>query len=388
MNSVERHEARYQRRRARRLKRKSEYDSGCVTTEDVFTYDNLYASYKKCLRGVNWKYSVQSYQADAPILVYQSYREIAEDRLVVRPGSRFILYERGKLRKIRGVNIKERVIQKCLSDHCLKRVLGRSLIYDNHASRAGKGTRKARERLQCHLERQIRRHGPNSYALVFDFSGFFDSFDHNLVRQYLMDTVGDPRIVDLTMKFVNSSDIGRGLELGSEVNQDLAISVSSTIDHFVKEVLQIHNYGRYMDDGYMLHESKEYLEHCLVRFKEFVESLGFKLNTKKTRIISLTKDGFQFLKTKYRVTQTGKIIKRCVHSSVVRMRRKLKKLRIKLTEGKLKFLSIYSAFQSWKSSISHCNCYITVKSMTRLFLRLYHNECTEAGFINKLRRCL
>lgn len=35
-----------------------------------------------------------------------------------------------------------------------------------------------------------------------------------------------------------------------------------------------------MDDGYLIHPSKEYLKECLTRMKEVCDSLGIILNTK------------------------------------------------------------------------------------------------------------
>lgn len=37
------------------------------------------------------------------------------------------------------------------------------------------------------------------------------------------------------------------------------------LDHFIKEKLGIKGYARYMDDGYLIHPSKEYLKECLTR---------------------------------------------------------------------------------------------------------------------------
>lgn len=87
----------------------------------------------------------------------------------------------------------------------------------------------------------------------------------------------------------------KGLGLGSEDNQTIAVSYPNKLDHYIKEVLQIHEYARYMDDGYLIHESKEYLEYCLQEIRRICAELKIELNEKKTRIVKLS-HGFTFLK--------------------------------------------------------------------------------------------
>lgn len=46
MNSTERHEARYQRRKQKRLQKKAQRIAAADNFDAVFTFDNLYRSYK------------------------------------------------------------------------------------------------------------------------------------------------------------------------------------------------------------------------------------------------------------------------------------------------------------------------------------------------------
>ena len=64
MNSKERHEARYQRRKEKRLRLKQERNEQYGDFDKVFTFDNLYCAFKKCCRGVGWKASTQRYKAN------------------------------------------------------------------------------------------------------------------------------------------------------------------------------------------------------------------------------------------------------------------------------------------------------------------------------------
>lgn len=46
------------------------------------------------------------------------------------------------------------------------------------------------------------------------------------------------------------------------------------LDHVIKQELGIKGYGRYMDDGYLIHEDTAYLEKCLEQIKEVCAELG------------------------------------------------------------------------------------------------------------------
>ena len=95
-----------------------------------------------------------------------------------------------------------------------------------------------------------------------------------------------------------------------------------------KEVLKIEGYGRYNDDFVLIHSDKAYLQYCLDKINEMYSDLGIELNQNKTKICKLS-SGFKFLKTKVHLTDTGRVVIRPDRKSIVRERRKLKKLKIK-----------------------------------------------------------
>ena len=63
MNSAERREARYQRRKAARMKKKAAALREYGDFETVFSFERLYESYRASVRGVGWKASTQRYKA-------------------------------------------------------------------------------------------------------------------------------------------------------------------------------------------------------------------------------------------------------------------------------------------------------------------------------------
>lgn len=295
------------------------------TFESVFSFENMYIACKNCYKGVNWKTSTQKYKLNAICNVAQTFNELHNGTYKSRGFYQFVLRERGKVRTIKSVHISERVVQKCLCDNCLVPALSKSLIYDNGACLKGKGLYFTTNRLKAHLQQYYRKHkGNNGYILTFDFSKFFESIPHDQLIEKVAKKVKDPKIIKLFTHFVNQfGDIGLGL--GSQISQISALFYINDFDHYIKERLHIKYYGRYMDDGYLIHPSKEYLKHCLNEILRLSKEMGLKINLKKTRIWKLEK-GFMFLNRHWVLTPKNYIKTKPSHKTMVRIRRKYRKM--------------------------------------------------------------
>ena len=369
MTSEERREARYQRRRARRAEQKTARYAASDDFDQVFSYGNLYHSYKMSRRNVAWKSSVQKYITQAPLNVYTTYARLRDGKFRSSGFHEFDLIERGKKRHIRSVTIGERVVQRCLCDYALIPVLSRSFVYDNGACMKNKGYTFAADRLTQHLREHYRKHGTEGYILLYDFSRFFDLLAHKLIKGILCREFTDERIIALTGHFIDAfGDIGLGL--GSPVSQILALASANRLDHYVKEIYRIRGYGRYNDDGYLIHRSKEYLQKCLDGIKVICEELGITLNAKKTQIVKLS-HGFTFLKIRYFLLPSGKVIKKIHHRSVTKMRRKLKAFQQKVKDGIMTYADVYQSWQSWRAYALNFNAYRTIQSVGVLFNQLF-----------------
>lgn len=375
MTSEERREKRYQRRVFARQRKKQEQHPDADNFEAVFSYDNLYNAYKCCRRGVAWKASVQKYITQAPLNIYNTHKLLMEGRYKSPGFFEFDLYERGKRRHIRSTVIGERVVQRCLCDNSLVPLLSRTFIYDNGASMKNKGYDFAVRRITEHLRKHYRKYGNEGYILLFDFSKFFDNVSHAVVKGILRKELSDERLIAISEHFVDAfGDVGLGL--GSQISQVLALASANRLDHYIKEVLRIKGYGRYMDDGYLIHPSKEYLTNCREAIRCICDELGITLNVKKTQIVKLS-HGFSWLKVRFFLTDTGKVVKKIYKRSVTKMRIKLKKIKRIYKAGGMAFGDIYATWQSWSAYAAKFDSYHTVRNMARLYNKLFIYE-TEA----------
>ena len=86
------------------------------------------------------------------------------------------------------------------------------------------------------------------------------------------------------------------------------------------------------------------------------------------------KPSFTFLKTKYFLTETGKVIRKSDHDSIVRERRKLKKLKRFYDNGEMSIQQIEQSYTSWRGYILQKDAYRSVQSMDALFFDLFQTK--------------
>lgn len=116
--------------------------------------------------------------------------------------------------------------------------------------------------------------------------------------------------------------------------------------------------------------------------KEVCDSLGIILNTKKTKIKKLS-EGFKFLQIRFKLTETGKVLRKMSFESIKKIRRKLKKFKLWNIEGRVvkiagKFVrrvfplsDICSAYESWRGHMKRGNSFHAVERMDLYFKKLF-----------------
>jgi len=351
LTSKQRRQGRYERRKAKREAARTKQIGSCDNFDLVTDLDNLDAAFKEAKKSVQWKESVQRYEMNRIANLIESRRKLLAGENVQEGFIRFTLWERGKIRNIKGIQIAERVIQKCLCDQVLVPILSRPLIYDNGASLKGKGVMFAVKRLITHLCRYYRQNNYSNegYALLLDFKSYYDNIDHDILMDLIKSEIKDRRIIELTEGFIRVFGDGKALGLGSQVSQVAAIFYPNILDHFIKEKLRVRYYGRYMDDLYLIHRDKNFLKNCLAEIEKVCQTLKITINMKKTHIVKLSY-GVMFLKGKYPLTETGRVIRIPNRDAAIRIKRKLKKFKLLLEAGKMSFNDIRAAYQSWRGA--------------------------------------
>lgn len=370
MTSEERHEIRYQRRKAYREERKRKRNKGYGFVE-VSDFENLRKSFYEARKGVNWKASVQRYGCNILRNTFKMSKAIRNGKDIRKGFIVFDISERGKIRHIKSVHISERVAQKTLCDYALVPVMQKSLIYENGASQKGKGTEFAAQLLMKHLRQYYRKHGNKGYILLGDIHDFFNSMEHDVVRKNFEKMLTDKKLIKYSMTFIDAFD--KGLGLGSQICQICAVAYQNNIDHYIKEVLRIKGYQRYMDDWYIISDSKEKLKEYLKIIREMYADIGLELNEKKT-VITKISNPFTWLQDRYFITDKGKVIRKASRKLITRNRRKLKKLHRMWNNGEINIHQVLTFYSSVYGALKHKNSYHACKNFEDLYNNLFLRE--------------
>ena len=112
------------------------------------------------------------------------------------------------------------------------------------------------------------------------------------------------------------------------------------------------------------------MEYCLVEIEKKCNEIGLILNKRKTRIVPI-KDGFTFLKTKFILTETGRVVRRVNKETGKRLRRKMKIYRRWYDCGKFTLKDAIQSFNSSKGCLQRCDSYRLLKRLKREFKRLF-----------------
>lgn len=368
-NKLTRRQKRKANRIAKRETNKQKYIGKNLDFVVMLTYVNLYKAMLDSAKGVKWKASVQKYMLNAFVNLNKAKKDLLSGKDIRKGFIYFDISERGKTRHISSVYFSERVVQKWFCTNILAPVLTHSLIYDNGASQEGKGVHFSVRRIKKHLHQHFNKYGRNGYILLIDFKGYFENINHNKLKEIINNTFTDSRIRNLANDFINAFG-AKGLGLGSEASQSFAIAFVNRIDHYIKEVLRIKGYGRYMDDSYLIHHNKEYLQECLEKLRVFYKEFGIILSEKKTYITDL-KHGFVYLKTHFKFTENGKLICKPCQEAITRQRRKMKKQAKLLKAGIMTMEQIDTGYQSWLGSIKHKHSYFAQRNMQNLYDKLF-----------------
>lgn len=300
-----------------------------------------------------------------------------------------------KYRIIMSQNIKDKLINHLVGNELIN-ILDKSLINTNVATRKGKGTHYGIKFFKRYLN-DLK--GKEVYALKFDVSKYFYNIDHNILKGLYYSKIKDKRflvlldkIIDSTNSFyvnekihtivfnemekVKKSDVsknkkykkinelksiplyknGKGLPIGNLTSQILAVFYLNELDHFILEELKV-KYIRYMDDGILLSNDKEYLKYCLNEIDKIITKYKLSLNN-KTNIVKITKNGIDFLGFIFYI-KNNKVIMKVRNRTKRNFKRKIKLIKNNKLKNAKGIIASYNGHFKCGNCFNLFNNYLT-----------------------------
>lgn len=378
MNNKIRQQKRFERDRKRRLEKRLNIEQECCSYDNAISIESLTKAFYGCRKGVAWKRSVQNFEENLFQNISVLHNKMAKCQNVSKGYVEFEIIERGKKRRIQACHISERVVQKSFAENVLSPMLDRTLIKNNCASQAGKGTHKAWEYFEGDLKQSYRKWGRDFYIIQGDFHNYFASIPHDKLITELDKYFHDERTRWYYREVINSfQENGKpvGLGLGSQMCQNFAVFYPNKLDHYMERIGRC---GRFNDDFYLIVHTKEDAKEALDGIRKIVSELELELNDKKTHIVKATHT-ITYLKTKFNLLSDGRILKRPSRKGITHERQKLKRMKKIYNAGALTFRDVWDPYMSWRGSLTGKKCFRTKQNMNKLFNHLFLEEWMRTG---------
>ena len=212
----------------------------------------------------------------------------------------------------------------------------------------------------------------DGWILKGDISKYFYSIRHDVLKTLIREKITDPDVLWLIDLIIDSTEGNVGIPIGNQTSQLFALLYLDGLDHFVKEKLGIKYYGRYMDDFFLIHHDKAYLQECRKQIEAFVQARGLSLNA-KTNIFPL-KHGVDFLGFHTYLTESGAVIRKVRRRSKNNMKRKLKKLAALHAAGRIDAKTVEQSYQSWRGHAEKGNSYHLIRRTDQYYNSLMKSK--------------
>lgn len=378
--------------------------------------DTYLKAAKNLKKSSGWKYQTQKFLLNELTEIFRLEDEVNSGKYAPSQGKSFRICENGHTRMIQPALPRDSVMQNALTNEILIPGLKPYLIHDNGASLTGKGISFTRRRFEQHLHWHYRRYGTVGYILLVDFRKYFDNIPHAKVKEIIAKRIPDAAVskvmgsiiknyeVDVSysddpniekrvfssldyQSIPDSAKTGRrmmrkSVGIGSPTSQIIGVSFPTPIHQYCKTVKGVHCLDVFMDDMAVIHPDKVFLKDLLTDIRHLAKEQGIFINEKKTQIIKLS-HGFTWLKVRYSLTDTGKIIKKIPRDVITRQRRKMKRLAAKAERGERTWEYFKNWYQSWRGDKvpkpsgklrpEPYHAFHTVRNLDRLYKELTEN---------------
>ena len=162
---------------------------------------------------------------------------------------------RRKVREIIVPNDHEQVVHHMIVN-VLKPILLPKFYEHSYGSIPGRGSHKAKKA----IKKWIKRDPSNmKYCLKMDIKKYFNNVNHDILKQMFRDLIHDEKFLSIVFKIIDVIPGNKGIPLGFYTSQWIANMYLTGLDHFIKEVLKVKHYIRYMDDMVIFGSNKRIL---------------------------------------------------------------------------------------------------------------------------------
>ena len=259
--------------------------------DKIISLKNLTLAWKRARKGKSKKPDVYEFEKNVAYSLKILHDELKNQSYRPKPLQTFILRD-PKTRTISKSDFRDRVVHHALV-RIIEPIFERVFIYDSCANRLKRGTLFAIKRFD-RFKRQITKGGKfDAYCLKADIKHYFQEVNHEVLLKAISIRIKDEKTIWLIKRIlennVSSNHKGKGMPLGNLTSQFFANVYLHELDHFIKHILKIKFYIRYVDDFVILESSKRRLLILKEKINDFLsKNIKIELHKDKSKIILLS----------------------------------------------------------------------------------------------------
>ena len=230
---------------------------------------------------------------------------------------------------------------------------------DTYSALPGRGIHSCLAKVQKAMRKDPEE---TKYCLKIDARKFYPSINHAILKACYRRLFKDADLLWLLDEIIDSTPGETGIPIGNYLSQYSGNLYLARFDHYVKEVLHVKYYYRYMDDMVFFGSSKQAL-HSLKQAVERYLAEELKLQLKDNwQVFPTQVRGVDFVG--YRIFKDYTLLRK---STALNFKKRMRAINKKVKQGQPLSDSDYASIQAYRGWLNHCNSYrLTCKYLTPL----------------------
>lgn len=286
--------------------------------ESGLTIDAVFNAYFDCRKAKRNSINQLRFEFDLEKNLVALYRDLCGGDYKIGRSVAFVITH-PKIREVWAADFRDRVVHHVIYNAISDRY-HRRFIRDNYACIPNRGTHDGLHRVSGFARSITRNWTKPAYFLKADVANFFNSIDRDILislverhvpEEWLRTLVRQVVLHDPRTNFYRRSPValfekvprhksllhapdGKGLPIGNLTSQFFANLYMNDLDQYVKRVLKVKYYGRYVDDVVLFHEDPDILNAWYLQMDEFLKfKLAISLHPNKKHL-NLVDRGIDF----------------------------------------------------------------------------------------------
>ena len=293
--------------------------------KQITSFKNLLRAYYQARRNKRTRTKLLKFELNFENRLIEIGKQLKDGSYRPKQYHRFLVYE-PKLRRISAPALIDRVVHHAIVN-VIEPVIDRQFTDHTFACRKGKGGHLCLLKTVADYKEIAQKH-KIFYALKCDIKGYFSNIDHQILINFLSQSIKCVKTLKLLTIIIGSYQDSpeKGIPIGNLTSQLFANLYLHPLDVFVTQNLKEKSYFRYMDDFVVISADKNYLIDLRTKIKDFLEQeLELQLHPKKSNIFRADRglDFVGFMIKPSGVTKRKKTLRRYKK----RHKRRLKRLK-------------------------------------------------------------